>query len=125
MWDSLSDQNPKHEARSVGPAQPDNPKQIQRTERESTKPEEALCVSCFLLWILNLFRISCFGFRISRALLILSLALSERPSQAAPPAGADAFLDDLQHRSWFYFHEQADPTTGLVRDRAGADGGPS
>ncbi len=36
-----------------------------------------------------------------------------------------AFLDDLQRRSLRYFLEQADPVTGLVRDRAAYDGGPS
>src|SRR6266568_7716495 len=29
-----------------------------------------------------------------------------------------AFLDDLSHRAFLYFVEQADPDTGLVRDRA-------
>jgi len=33
----------------------------------------------------------------------------------------DAFLDDLQHRSFRFFWEQANPDTGLVRDRALAD----
>src|SRR5919202_940780 len=34
----------------------------------------------------------------------------------------DAFLDDLQQRSFRYFWEQADPNTGLVPDRARVDG---
>ena len=34
------------------------------------------------------------------------------------------FLDDLQHRSFQYFWEQADPNTGLVPDRARMDGKP-
>jgi len=34
------------------------------------------------------------------------------------------FLDDLQHRSFQYFWEQADPNTGLVPDRARMDGSP-
>jgi len=34
----------------------------------------------------------------------------------------DAFLDDLQQRSFRYFWEQADPNTGLVPDRARMDG---
>ena len=34
----------------------------------------------------------------------------------------DAFLDDLQQRSFRYFWEQADPQTGLVPDRARIDG---
>src|SRR5687768_7000693 len=48
---------------------------------------------------------------------------------AAPPKDLDkedeAFLDDLQRRAFLYFWEQADPRTGLVRDRAGADGEPT
>jgi hypothetical protein len=44
----------------------------------------------------------------------------------APGSDADArLLDDLQRRAFLYFWEQADPRTGLVADRAGADGGPS
>src|SRR5262245_24907705 len=34
----------------------------------------------------------------------------------------EAFLEDLQRRSFRYFDEQADPTTGQVRDRARTDG---
>src|SRR5260370_36675595 len=33
----------------------------------------------------------------------------------------DQFLEDLSHRSFQFFWEQADPGTGLVRDRALAD----
>jgi hypothetical protein len=36
----------------------------------------------------------------------------------------EAFLDDLERRSFRYFEEQADPTTGQVRDRARTDGSP-
>jgi hypothetical protein len=36
----------------------------------------------------------------------------------------ELFLEDLQHRSFNYFWEQADPQTGLVPDRARADGSP-
>ncbi|HBL18916.1 MAG: hypothetical protein A2X36_11515 [Elusimicrobia bacterium GWA2_69_24] len=36
----------------------------------------------------------------------------------------DAFLDDLQRRSFRFFLENADPKTGLVLDRARADGSP-
>src|SRR5829696_1417376 len=35
---------------------------------------------------------------------------------------AQSFLNDLQHRSFRYFWEQADPQTGLVPDRARMDG---
>jgi len=34
----------------------------------------------------------------------------------------EAFLDDLSYRTVLYFWEQADPNTGLVRDRAGVTG---
>jgi len=47
---------------------------------------------------------------------------------AAAPALSDAdetFLNDLQRRAFLYFWENGDPLTGLVLDRAGADGGPS
>ena len=37
----------------------------------------------------------------------------------------DAFLEDLAKRSFLFFWEQADAGTGIVRDRAGTDGGPS
>jgi hypothetical protein len=37
----------------------------------------------------------------------------------------DAFLEDLSRRSFLFFWEQADATTGIVRDRAGTDGSPS
>ena len=35
-----------------------------------------------------------------------------------------AFLEDLSRRAFLYFWEQADPTTGLVLDRARTDGSP-
>ena len=34
----------------------------------------------------------------------------------------EAFLEDLERRSFRYFEEQADPTTGQVRDRSRTDG---
>ena len=37
----------------------------------------------------------------------------------------DAFLEDLSKRSFLFFWEQADEGTGIVRDRAGTDGGPT
>jgi hypothetical protein len=36
----------------------------------------------------------------------------------------EAFLEDLERRSFRYFDEQADPTTGQVRERARTDGSP-
>jgi hypothetical protein len=42
----------------------------------------------------------------------------------APVSPADrAFIEDLEHRSFVYFWEQADRGTGLVLDRARVDGG--
>jgi hypothetical protein len=42
----------------------------------------------------------------------------------APVSAADrAFVEDLEHRSFVYFWEQADHGTGLVLDRARVDGG--
>lgn len=37
----------------------------------------------------------------------------------------ERFLDELQARSLLFFLEQSDPVTGLTRDRAPANGGPS
>ena len=37
----------------------------------------------------------------------------------------EAFLDDLSRRTFMFFWEQADPATGIVRDRSRTDGGPS
>ncbi len=38
---------------------------------------------------------------------------------------ADAFLEDLSKRSFMFFWEQADPGTGIVRDRSRTDGAPA
>lgn len=37
---------------------------------------------------------------------------------------SEAFLEDLSHRAFLYFQEQANPQTGLVLDRARTDGKP-
>ncbi len=47
-----------------------------------------------------------------------------RPA-AVLPAGDDILLDQLQRAAFRFFQEQADPRTGLVRDRARSDGSPS
>jgi hypothetical protein len=51
-----------------------------------------------------------------------------RPSavaRAAPvPVAADEVLEDLSRRSFLFFWEQADPATGIVRDRTRTDGTP-
>ncbi len=56
-------------------------------------------------------------------------AESHRPT--APPradfklsADDEAFLEDLSRRSFRFFWDEADPETGLVRDRARTDGSP-
>ncbi|MDT7541577.1 MAG: hypothetical protein QOE33_1481 [Acidobacteriota bacterium] len=73
------------------------------------------------------------------SLLLLSLSVSNASSVAqlrAPSSGPahsshaptklsaenDALLEDLSHRAFLYFWEQADPQTGLVLDRAHTDG---
>ena len=43
-------------------------------------------------------------------------------AQTSLPRDDEAFLNDLQQRLFRYFWEQADPTTGIVPDRARADG---
>jgi len=56
----------------------------------------------------------------SIVLFVLTCAVS---LQAQPLTTQDqTFLDDLEHRSFQYFWEQADPATGLVPDRARIDG---
>src|SRR5947208_1094586 len=44
-------------------------------------------------------------------------------AQILPPD--QEFLEDLSHRSFQYFWDHADPATGLVLDRAPADGSPA
>jgi hypothetical protein len=67
-----------------------------------------------------------------RALLLCQIALGAaifalQPAAAeGPPAVAAqdrAFIEDMEHRAFLYFWEQSDPGTGLVLDRASADGG--
>ncbi len=59
------------------------------------------------------------------ALLAASLVLRADDGIAQPTISASdrAFLEDLERRSVLYFWEQADRNTGLVLDRANADGG--
>src|SRR5271165_2318902 len=47
-----------------------------------------------------------------------------RPSAVLSPED-DTLLDELQRSAFRYFVEQADPKTGLVRDRARSNGSPS
>ena len=50
------------------------------------------------------------------------LVTGRRITRRAYGQSEQAFLDDLQRRSFRYFWEQADPETGLVPDRARMDG---
>jgi hypothetical protein len=45
-------------------------------------------------------------------------------TEARLPTQDQSFLDDLEHRSFRYFWDQADPHTGLVPDRARTDASP-
>ncbi|MBP6863827.1 MAG: hypothetical protein KBC32_01010 [Candidatus Didemnitutus sp.] len=58
--------------------------------------------------------------------LALSSARAETASVQTPLSAADeVLLEDLQRTAFLFFDEQAHPVTGLVRDRARADGSPS
>jgi hypothetical protein len=65
-------------------------------------------------------------------LATLTLALSTAVAQRAAPSRDaalsredDAFLEELSKRTFMFFWEQADPATGIVRDRSRTDGSPS
>ena len=55
--------------------------------------------------------------------LVLLVALPVCQVKGAPSGAEEAFVQDLARRAFLFFWEQADPHTGLVRDRARADGG--
>jgi hypothetical protein len=61
-----------------------------------------------------------------------SAACAGAPPRTQPATGAyrvaaesDRFLEDLSRRTFSFFWEQADPATGIVRDRSRTDGGPA
>lgn len=56
-----------------------------------------------------------------RSAICILLFVSALSAQTLTSAD-QTFLDDLQHRSFQYFWEQGDPTTGLVPDRARING---
>ena len=66
--------------------------------------------------------------RFVSSLLAGGAALAATPAiEAAPPAikaiaPKDSLLDELERRACLYFREAADPKTGLVLDRARAQG---
>jgi hypothetical protein len=47
-----------------------------------------------------------------------------QPARSPISAADDALLEDLSKRSFMFFWEQADPVTGIVRDRSRTDGSP-
>jgi len=51
--------------------------------------------------------------------LIAAAGWAQGPNKAPD---RDAFVEDLEHRAFLFFWERADPHTGLVLDRAKADG---
>jgi hypothetical protein len=54
--------------------------------------------------------------------------VSTRPAPARTydlSAGDDRFLEDLSQRTFRFFWEQADPTTGIIRDRSRSNGAPA
>src|SRR5579863_1795745 len=62
------------------------------------------------------------------AMLAILVALPLRgPAQQSPVITTEdrKFIEDMERRGVLYFWEQSDPSTGLVRDRASADGGPT
>ena len=83
------------------------------------------------------------SWRASAFLIILAVSLGnslplsahQSPIQSTPVRAVSAshaftardqvFLEDLQHRSFRFFWEQADPNTGLVLDRTRTDGTPT
>ena len=55
--------------------------------------------------------------------MTLALPLRAAPGTNSQISAADrSFLEDIERRGVLYFWEQSDPATGLVRDRADADG---
>lgn len=56
------------------------------------------------------------------AVALLLLSIIAFPVHAAMTANDDQFLDDLEHRSFRFFWDEANPRNGLVPDRANADG---
>ncbi len=58
------------------------------------------------------------------AVAILLTGSTTRADSFRPSAADDTLLDDLSRRTFMFFWEQADPQTGIVRDRARTDGSP-
>src|SRR6266550_2699178 len=74
------------------------------------------------------FRVALLTSLLALAVLSTGAACRQRPL-VAPAAQRqtisrddDAFLEDLSRRTFMFFWEQADPATGIVRDRSRTDG---
>ena len=71
-----------------------------------------------------------FGVACLTSFLLLAPARAAVPTdQPCPPPtlsqADDRLLDEIEHKGFLFFSEQVHPRTGLVRDRAHADGSPS
>ena len=74
---------------------------------------------------LNTIRVSTGGETTRRHFLAAAASVGVvLPAATAVPAGgsADRLLDEIERRACLYFYEQGDSVTGLVRDRARAEG---
>ena len=56
---------------------------------------------------------------------MLSVAAAGSQPQVALSPDDERLLDEIEHTGFKFFAEQAHPRTGLVRDRARADGSPN
>jgi hypothetical protein len=68
--------------------------------------------------------------RAAALVLLATLTLAVAPPPPAQRAAAlsgdaDQFLEELSKRTFMFFWEQADPATGIIRDRAQTDGVPT
>ena len=68
-----------------------------------------------------------FSYPLAKTGLSAAVAKHHQQSQAAPPEwqlADDELLEEIVSRAFLFFWSEANPHTGLVRDRALADGGP-
>jgi hypothetical protein len=53
------------------------------------------------------------------------VSLAPTPASSRLEADDDRFLEDFSRRTFTFFWEQADPRTGIIRDRSTTEGGPA
>ena len=87
-------------------------KGTQSTQRRRARRDLRHCASMSLIKFVLMVFVS----------LFLQPTLTAQERKLSPQD--HTFLEDLEHRSFQYFWEQADPNTGLVADRARTDGSP-